>query len=246
MKNDAKSWLIGKDPDAWKDLRARGDGWMASLTQRTLVDSEGQESLACCIAWGCNESDTTWQLNNNYGGTKLIACLAPLLSPEPLSWGQPTQDGGGGYVAPRKMFSIKGGGFSISSFPKRSGTHWRITAWAWIVANLGQETFLCLNFLMCEMGLKIIMCCIQFIHIKHSEQPLGHRCCRGVSSYYTSRLWHLPLWEGTEGGKKGSGFQKRTLSWLPTPHPLPRSPRSKFPHDLRHRGSDRGAREQKF
>ena len=37
---DAKNWLIGKDPDAGKDLRARGEGgdrvwdaWMASLTQ---------------------------------------------------------------------------------------------------------------------------------------------------------------------------------------------------------------------
>ena len=75
---------------------------------------------------------------------------------------------------------------------KVSGTHWRSTAWACIVANLGQETFLCLNFLMCKMGLKI-MCCIQFIHVKHSEQHLGHRCCRGVSSYYASQLWHLPL-----------------------------------------------------
>ena len=41
---DSKSWLIGKDPDAGKDLRAgeegdnRGwDGWMASLTQWTWV-----------------------------------------------------------------------------------------------------------------------------------------------------------------------------------------------------------------
>ena len=40
---DAKSWLIGKDPDAGKDWRQeekdnRGqDGWMASLTQWTWV-----------------------------------------------------------------------------------------------------------------------------------------------------------------------------------------------------------------
>ena len=41
---NAKSWLIGKDPDAGKDLRAEGegddrgwDGWMASLTQCTWV-----------------------------------------------------------------------------------------------------------------------------------------------------------------------------------------------------------------
>ena len=41
---DVKSWLIWKDPDAGKDLRARGEGdnrgwdsWMASLTQWTWV-----------------------------------------------------------------------------------------------------------------------------------------------------------------------------------------------------------------
>ena len=41
---DAKTWLIWKDPDAGKDLRAGGEGddrgwggWMASLTQRTWV-----------------------------------------------------------------------------------------------------------------------------------------------------------------------------------------------------------------
>ena len=36
---DAKSWLVGKDPDAGKDERKRGwqrrDGWMASLIQWT-------------------------------------------------------------------------------------------------------------------------------------------------------------------------------------------------------------------
>ena len=41
---DAKNWLIGKDPDVGKDLKAGGegddrgwDGWMASLTQWTWV-----------------------------------------------------------------------------------------------------------------------------------------------------------------------------------------------------------------
>ena len=32
---------------------------------KTLGDGEGQESLACCSPWGCKESDTTEQLNNN-------------------------------------------------------------------------------------------------------------------------------------------------------------------------------------
>ena len=32
---------------------------------RTLGDGEGQGGLACCSPWGCKESDTTEQLNNN-------------------------------------------------------------------------------------------------------------------------------------------------------------------------------------
>ena len=72
---DAKSWLIGKDPDGWERLKAGGDGdnrgwdcWMASPTQWAWIeptpgDSEGQGSLACCSPWGRKESDTTWRLN---------------------------------------------------------------------------------------------------------------------------------------------------------------------------------------
>ena len=32
---------------------------------QTPEDGEGQGSLACCSPWGHEESDTTWQLNNN-------------------------------------------------------------------------------------------------------------------------------------------------------------------------------------
>ena len=72
---DAKSWLIGKDPDAWKDwgqeekgtiedemvgwhhqLNGHGFGW-------TLGVSDGQEGLACCGSWGRKESDMTERLN---------------------------------------------------------------------------------------------------------------------------------------------------------------------------------------
>ena len=61
---DAKSWLIGKDPDVLKDWRQEEmgmsgwDGWMASLTQWTWVWvnswswSDGQGGLACCDSWG--------------------------------------------------------------------------------------------------------------------------------------------------------------------------------------------------
>ena len=33
--------------------------------EQTLGDSEGQGSLMHCSPWGCKESDTTVQLNNN-------------------------------------------------------------------------------------------------------------------------------------------------------------------------------------
>ena len=68
---DAKSQLIGKDPDAGKDWRreekrmTEGEmvGWCHWLNghefEQTLRDSEGQWSLACCSPWGHKESDTT-------------------------------------------------------------------------------------------------------------------------------------------------------------------------------------------
>ena len=73
---DAKSRLIGKDPDAGR-LKTRGegdnrgwDGWMALLTQghefeQTQGDSEGQRNLAHCSPQGRRELDMTWRLNNN-------------------------------------------------------------------------------------------------------------------------------------------------------------------------------------
>ena len=60
---DAKSWLIGKDPDAGKDWRQKEKetedemvGWYHQLSghgfEQTLGDSEGQGSLACCSPQG--------------------------------------------------------------------------------------------------------------------------------------------------------------------------------------------------
>ena len=40
------------------------DSMDMSLEQASR-DGEGQGSLACCSPWGCKESDTTEQLNNN-------------------------------------------------------------------------------------------------------------------------------------------------------------------------------------
>ena len=67
----AKSWLIGKDPDARKDWgqEEKMIGWHHQLNghelEQTPGDSERQGSLACCSPWGHKESDTMEQLNNN-------------------------------------------------------------------------------------------------------------------------------------------------------------------------------------
>ena len=71
----AKSWLIGKDPDAGRDWgqEEKGTtedemaGWHHRLdgheTEWTPGVGDGQGGLACCDSWGRKESDTTEQLN---------------------------------------------------------------------------------------------------------------------------------------------------------------------------------------
>ena len=73
----AKSWVIRKDPDVGKDWRQEEKGTTKDETVRrhhwlnghefeqAPGDNEGQGDLACCTSWGCRESDTTEQLNNN-------------------------------------------------------------------------------------------------------------------------------------------------------------------------------------
>ena len=71
----AKSWLIGKDPDAervWEQeekwmtedemagWRHRPNGREFEWTPRV---GDGQGGLVCCDSWGHKESDTTEQLN---------------------------------------------------------------------------------------------------------------------------------------------------------------------------------------
>ena len=72
---DAKSWLIGKDPDAGKNwgqeekgmtedemvgwhhrIDGHGFGWTPGV-------GDGQGGLVCCSSWGCKELDTTEWLN---------------------------------------------------------------------------------------------------------------------------------------------------------------------------------------
>ena len=67
---DAKSWLLGKDPDAGKGWRWEQKGmtedemvgWHHQLNGHELV-GDGEESLVCCSPWGHKQSDTTEQLN---------------------------------------------------------------------------------------------------------------------------------------------------------------------------------------
>ena len=74
--SDAKSWLIGKDPDAGKDwgqeekgttedemvgwhhrLNGHGFGWTPGI-------GVGQGGLACWSSWSCKELDMTVRLNS--------------------------------------------------------------------------------------------------------------------------------------------------------------------------------------
>ena len=68
---DAKSWLIGKDPDAGKDWRQEEEGttedemvgWHHWLDGREIGqapgDGEGQGNLVYCSQWHHKESDRT-------------------------------------------------------------------------------------------------------------------------------------------------------------------------------------------
>ena len=69
---DAKSWLIGKDPEAGKDWRQEKGttedkmvGWHHWLngheSEQAPGDGEGQRSLACCSPWGQKESTQLWE-----------------------------------------------------------------------------------------------------------------------------------------------------------------------------------------
>ena len=72
---DAKSWLIGKDPDAGKDggQEEKGTteydtvGWHHWLNGHrfglTPEVGDGQGGLVCCDSWGHKQSDTTERLN---------------------------------------------------------------------------------------------------------------------------------------------------------------------------------------
>ena len=74
---DAKSQIIGKDPDAGKDRKQEEKGmtedkmvgwhhWLNGYEfEKAPGDGEGQGILACCSPWGHKELDMTEQLNHN-------------------------------------------------------------------------------------------------------------------------------------------------------------------------------------
>ena len=64
---DAKSRLIGKDPDAGKEEESAEDEMAKQYHQlnghdleQTLGNSGEQRSMACYSSWGCKRSDTTY------------------------------------------------------------------------------------------------------------------------------------------------------------------------------------------
>ena len=87
----AKNCLIGNDPDAGKDWRQeeRGTtedvmiGWhhwlQGHVLEQALGVGDGQGSLACCIPWGCKESDTTERLHDNTSLNTIILFVVWLL-----------------------------------------------------------------------------------------------------------------------------------------------------------------------
>jgi len=72
---DVKNWLTGRDPNAGKDWRQEEKGmtedemvgWHHRLNwhecEQALGVGDGQESVACCSAWGCKELSTNKLLN---------------------------------------------------------------------------------------------------------------------------------------------------------------------------------------
>ena len=102
---NAKSWLIGKEPDAGRDwgqeekgmtedemtewhhqLDGHGSGWTPAV-------GDGQGGLACCGSWGRKESDMTERLNwtkaSNPGLPRcrqILYCLSHQGSPRILEW----------------------------------------------------------------------------------------------------------------------------------------------------------------
>ena len=75
-----KSWLTGKDSDAWKDWDEMV-GWHHWVngheSEQTPADGERQGSLVCCSPQGCKELYTTGWQNNGNPRLKAFAFIVP-------------------------------------------------------------------------------------------------------------------------------------------------------------------------
>ena len=95
---DVKNSLIGKDPDAGKDLRQEKKGmtegkmvrWHHWLNEHEFEQApgvgDGQESLVCCSPWCRKELDTTEQLNWTDGPDEKKERSWPTLWDENSMW----------------------------------------------------------------------------------------------------------------------------------------------------------------
>ena len=74
---DVNNWLVGKDPDSGKDWGQEEKGWQRNRWLDIIIDSmdvslsKFREIVKDSEAWGAavhgvTESDTIWQLSNNY------------------------------------------------------------------------------------------------------------------------------------------------------------------------------------
>ena len=94
---DTKSQLIGKDSDAGEDWRqeekqATEDEMVGKYhwlngheSEQTSGDNEGQEAW-CLTPWGCKESDTTSQLNNNNTAASVTLNLSDIFNKIYQKW----------------------------------------------------------------------------------------------------------------------------------------------------------------
>ena len=55
----------GQQRMRWLDCITDSMMNLSKLGKDVSGDTEGQRNLVCCSPWGCKESDTTDQLNNN-------------------------------------------------------------------------------------------------------------------------------------------------------------------------------------
>ena len=114
---EAKSWFIGKDPDAGKDWRQAEQGvikdevasWHHRLNghefEQTSGDSEGQGSLGCWSSQGCKEWLSNWTTTNLSFNLRTLVALQEQgahfpMHPSPLPQRQEREVQGYGILLP--------------------------------------------------------------------------------------------------------------------------------------------------